>query len=180
MAKNIPTRRRIFVGCEGASERSYVRWLQGLADQRQKHLFFDPYDLGGGDPLSIVQNGEKKLKEQERKKGKYALKAILLDSDRIGVDAGRDDLMHQIIGRVGFALLIQYEIHEALLLRHFQGCHKLRPKKSRTEARLLKEWPNYEKPADAISLRQKIDFDGLLRMLSVEDSFSTFLGQLLI
>ncbi|RYF19185.1 MAG: hypothetical protein EOO77_10495 [Oxalobacteraceae bacterium] len=126
-----------------------------------------------------MEHAEKKLKEQERRKGKYAFKAVLLDSDRMGIDANRDALMSQIIGRVGFTLLDQHEIHEAILLRHFDGCHLLRPRKAQTEKRLLREWPDYEKPADAISLRQNLDFDGLLRMLSVEKKFDRFLGPLL-
>jgi hypothetical protein len=167
------------VGCEGASERSYVRWLQGLADDRQKHLFFDPYDLGGGDPLSIVEHAEKKLREQERRKGKYAFKAVILDSDRLGADLSRDQTMRQIIQRAGFSFLDQHEIHEAILLRHFPNCQTLRPRKGSTETRLKREWPTYEKPEDAISLRQKLDFDGFLRMLSVEQGFDQFLGPLL-
>ncbi len=179
MAKSVPLRKRIFFGCEGASERSYVRWLQTLSDNRGKHLSLDGFDLGGGDPLSIVQNAVKKLREQELRKGKYAAKAVIFDSDCLGVNPERDAQIIPLLKTSGLTLLQQEEVHEAILLRHFIGCSKLRPRKGGTESRLKREWQNYTKPEDYLSLRDKLSFEGFRRMLDAEPEFKKFLGALI-
>jgi hypothetical protein len=54
----IPQRRRIFLGCEGESERSYSALLNQVAlEERNLHIALDVELLrpGGGDPLALVQ-----------------------------------------------------------------------------------------------------------------------------
>ena len=172
-------RRRIFFGCEGASERGYVRWLQGLADQLGKRLAFDPHIVGGGDPLAIVEESVKRLDRQTQKYGRYAAAAILLDSDRVGLSPERDALIART-SRGAAILLYQRFDHEAVLLRHFPKCERLRPPRGKSHTRLLKEWPEYKKPADALTLSKKLDLHHLKRMLKVEAEFMNFFAPLLL
>jgi hypothetical protein len=173
------TRKRIFIGCEGASERSYVRWLQRLADDLGKRLAFDAHIIGGGDPLGIVEESLKKLRAQERRYGPYRGRAILLDSDRIGQTPERDHKIPIICRGTTVALLYQRFDHEAVLLRHFKGCERLRPPRGYSLGRLRREWPDYSKPADALALSQKLQAPDLRRFLNVEADFNAFLSPLL-
>lgn len=168
-------RTRIFVGCEGASERSYVRWLQMLADQAGLWVHLDPQIAGGGDPLSIVTESISKLKAQERKKGRYRYRAILLDIDKIGESPNRDAQIAPLIAPLDITLLKQQYDHEGLLLRHFPRCHNLRPPKERSTIELRKRWPGYTKPVDAIALNHRFDHSSLENMFRGEPTFEVFL-----
>lgn len=180
MAKGIPLRKRIFIGCEGASEKSYVRWLQAIADARGKHLFLDSHDAGGGDPLAIVEASISKLRQQEKLRGKYSSKAVILDTDKIGLEPARDQQMVNIAAKSGLFIIKQEEIHEAIILRHFPNCANLKPPKAATEPRLKKEWPDYQKPADAMAYGAKLDFAAFSRMLGVEADFNSFFNKLIV
>ena len=171
-------RQRVFLGCEGESERSYGRFLQSQADARQLSLHFESFDAKGGDPLSIVEKSIKRYKADERFKTAYKFKAVLLDKDKIGQNPGRDRLIDNLLRRNGIVAVFQQWEHEALLLRHFDKCAKLRPPKGKSFSVLRKVWPEYEKPMDSISLREKLTGQHLDRALSVEIDLSAFLKQL--
>ena len=51
----VEQRRRVFVACEGESERGYVRFLSRLAEEAGLPLHFDIQICGGGSPLAIVE-----------------------------------------------------------------------------------------------------------------------------
>lgn len=171
-------RKRIFIGCEGASERSYVRWLQGRADELGKSLHFDAHIVGGGDPLGIVEESASRLAGQTRKFGKYAAAAVLLDSDRLGQAPQRDAKIASI-ARGKLALLFQEADHEAFLLRHFPKCKNLRPPPGKSIVRLRREWPTYKKPADALELARVLGLDDLRQVCTVEREFDRFLSALI-
>lgn len=167
-------RKRIFFGCEGASERSYIRWLQARTDELGKNLALDPHIVGGGDPLAIVEQSVKKLRIETRKRGPYKAAAILLDSDRPGQSPERDALIPRACSSAAVLLYQRFD-HEAVLLRHFPKCERLRPPRGQSLNRLLQVWPDYKKPADALSLSKRLGIDDLGRMLKVEKEISDFL-----
>ena len=171
-------RKRIFVGCEGDSERSYARWLQRRADELGLALHFDPWVAGGGDPLAVVTNSIAKMRERSAKQGPYGAAGVLFDTDKLGNSRDRDVQIPRLARQARIALLAQSYEHEAVLLRHFAGCHTLRPPAGRSLDRLKRVWPEYKKPADSIELEEQIDLDGLRRMLRVEPHFDRFLGRL--
>ena len=173
-------RTRIFVGCEGASERSYIRWLQALADEQNKSVHFDPHIAGGGDPLSVVEQSLTKMKAQERKTRKYKHRAILFDTDKIGQSPQRDAQIPVRLKGQNISLLSQEFDHEALLLRHFKNCHTLRPPKKRSLVELKKRWPEYDKPADSLELGKRLSLADFERMLGVEPAFNDFFRTLVI
>lgn len=171
-------RTRVFIGCEGASERSYIRWIQDLANERGLGLHLDAQIANGGDPLAIVQVSAKTLKKRQRAHGKYQASAVLLDSDRLGVSPQRDQQIASVAERSGLEVIWQEYDHEALLLRHFDGCRTLRPPRGQSQARLRQEWPQYSKPADATSLGERFQLSDLIEVFAVEPELRAFFARL--
>lgn len=169
-------RKRVFVGCEGDSERSYVRWLQRRSDELDLHLHFDGWPAHGGDPLAIVISSIAKMRERSARHGPYTAAAVLFDADKLGITPARDKQIPRLTRQANMAVLAQTFDHEAILLRHFQGCKTLRPPAGKSLPRLRREWPEYSKPADALQLEARIDLAGLFRMISVEPAFARFLS----
>lgn len=131
-------RKRVFVGCEGDSERSYCRWLQRRADEIGLVIHFDAYVIGGGDPLAVVQGSASKLNERNKLHGAYAKAGVIFDTDKLGITPSRDAKIQRVCKRNGLFQLRQIYEHEALLLRHFVDCENLKPPAGQGEARLLK------------------------------------------
>jgi len=171
----ISQRTRIFVGCEGASERSYVKWIQDMADGVGLRLHFDPQIAGGGDPLAVVEESISALRKRESLQGKFARKAVLLDKDRIGQSPGRDQRIGPLVARHGLVLIYQEWEHEALLLRHYLPSRNLRPPAGASLPLLRVHWPNYSKPADALDLRRRLLLENLNTAISVEPDLRSFL-----
>lgn len=171
-------RRRVFVGCEGPSERSYSRWLQAQCDRTGLHIHLDTHLAGGGDPLAIVEASISAMRRKERALGRYQLKIVLLDSDKLGRDPRRDALIAPRAARAGVRLLYQEWEHEALLLRHFPRHGDKRPPAGQGERALRRVWRTYRKPADALELNQKLDASALHRAMAVEIELARFLQEL--
>jgi hypothetical protein len=173
----LPQRERIFIGCEGASERSFVRWLQSEADKLGKIILFDPMIAGGGDPLAILIESIKHLKIREKSRGPYDARSVILDSDKIGISPSRDVQIAPLAERNGIKVLYQEYDHEAVLLRHFAGRETHRPPAGGVSTTRLRTcWPEYEKPADAMEISRRLSLADFLRFLSVEEDFRDFFG----
>jgi hypothetical protein len=59
----IPQRRRIFLGCEGESERAYGALVGRLLEKRRRDRHLDVVLLrpGGGDPLALLELAIKRI-----------------------------------------------------------------------------------------------------------------------
>ena len=125
----IPVRRRIFLGCEGESEQGYGALLARLAEEAGLHLALQPVLLrpGGGDPLDLVSLAVDLSQRAEIKRGAFAVKAVLLDRDKLGLSPARDQRLYPVAAAHGLQLIWQDPAHEAFLLRHLDGCRQLRP-----------------------------------------------------
>ncbi|MGH7814609.1 MAG: RloB domain-containing protein [Candidatus Binataceae bacterium] len=178
----IPQRRPVFLGCEGESERAYGTLISKLRDDcsRDVHLEVVLLRPGGGDPLSLVELACRKIVENERKRDRrFAVRAILLDKDRFGEKPERDRLIAPLAARYRLRLIWQEPCHEALLLRHFEGCQTLRPSSPALAAQeLRKHWPDYEKGMSAARLERRIVVESILRAASVERQLKEFLGDI--
>ena len=89
--RRVPPRTIIFIGCEGKSERAFVRFLTHLCQEAGLHLHLDARPGNGGDSVSVVREARRHLeKHPDRKSIKDSF--VLLDRDRIDQDvkAGRD------------------------------------------------------------------------------------------
>ena len=174
----IPVRRRIFLGCEGESEQAYGALLARLADNSGLHLAFRAELLrpGGGDPLALVSLAADLCHRAELKRGSFAIKAILLDSDKLGLTPERDRELYPIANVNGFRLIWQNPTHEAFLLRHLPGCHALRPPTPAiSSTQLRQQWAEYEKPMSALRLSTRIGIEELRAAGDAEESLRGFL-----
>lgn len=175
--KNIHQRHRVFVGCEGESERSYVALLQHLMGLEARHHLV-PELLNGGDHLANIESVQKKLrKHQEQGRGKFVAKYVMLDSDLRGQNPRRDADCDKLARELGLRLIWQDPCHEALLLRHLDKCSMRRPPTSADSFDQLRaEWPGYEKNFGRDRLSVRIDSAALERIRNVEFE----LGELLV
>jgi hypothetical protein len=178
----IPPRRRIFVGCEGESERGYATFLsQRLREQYDLHIAMNTEVLrpGGGDPLALVQLAVQKIARNERNHGPYQLKAIQLDSDRLGADPARDRQMRELAAQENVRLIFQEPCHEGFLLRHLEGCAQHRPPTAAIAVEALRrEWPAYQKAMAAREIAQRISDAGIWQAYEVEQELREFLTDL--
>jgi hypothetical protein len=174
----IPPRRRIFLGCEGPSEHAYGSLLSRLARDRQDiHVHIDVVHLNpeAGDPLALIDRASQEISRRERSGVPYAVKALLLDDDKMGQTAERDVHVPVRAAEGNVLLIWQRPVHEAFLLRHLEGCEALRPPKNRCLALLQRQWPAYSKPMTANKLAERITLVGIRRACTVEHGLEAFL-----
>src|SRR5271163_2170925 len=125
----IPQRRRVFLGCEGESERGYGALVNRLLETRRQDVHLDIALLkpGGGDPLALIELAVRRITEGERKReSPYVHRAVLLDADRRGQSPARDARIPALAATARLRIIWQEPCHEALLLRHLDGCWSLR------------------------------------------------------
>lgn len=172
-------RKRIFVGCEGESERSYIALLQRLLGVNAAYHLITVV-LNGGDPLATVDSAKKALRrEAQRGRGEFLEKYILLDEDTVGHTQTRDRQVQRAAREEGFRLIWQRPCHEALLLRHLPRCQRRRPQStSLALAALQREWPTYRKNCAAAELAERIDLEGVQRAAKVEEELFSLLSTL--
>jgi hypothetical protein len=154
--------------------------LSRIADEHGLHLAPQIVLLrpGGGDPLALVQLAIAKIREDERKRGSFSIKAVLLDQDKLGQTPERDQVLYVEAARSNLQLIWQGPCHEALLLRHLPGCQNLRPATTLlAQQELMRRWPEYRKPMSAIRLASRIGFDEVTAACGAEPSLCDFLRQ---
>jgi len=178
----IPQRRRVYLGCEGESERSYGALISRLLENRRHdmHLHLDLLRPGGGDPLALIELAQKRAAAGERKsESPYVRRAVLMDADRLGQSPPRDAQMLLIAQAAHIQIIWQRPCHEALLLRHLEGCQHLRPPTPmQALADLRQHWREYVKGMAAIQLSDRIDHAALRRALQVEPELADFLASI--
>ncbi|WP_019831140.1 RloB domain-containing protein [Sphingomonas sp. PR090111-T3T-6A] len=174
----VAQRRRLFVGCEGESEQAYVALLSRLAEAQRLSVHLDAVLLrpGGGDPLGLVELAVKKAAERERKHGRFDARFVLLDNDRLGAAPARDARIDPAIAQAHLQLIWQHTCHEALLLRHLEGCTQLRPASTQLAiAALEARWPTYRKGMAAARLADRIELAAIERVSQVEPGLAALL-----
>ena len=178
----IPQRRRIFLGCEGESERGYGALIGRLLESQRRdvHLQVVLLKPGGGDPLALIEQARKRILEGDRKsESPYVHRAALIDGDRLGQAPLRDAQIAPIAQAARIRVIWQTPCHEALLLRHLDGCQQLRPPTSpQALAELRQRWPEYVKGMPAFRLADRIDDAAIRRALQVETELAGFLADL--
>ncbi len=174
-----PQRRPVFLGCEGESERGYGRLLGRLREELRSdlHLAATLLRPGGGDPLALVELACQKIAHDESNRQiRYSIRAILLDSDTLGQDQQRDERMFRLAHKESLRLIWQEPYHEALLLRHLDGCQTLRPQSSAAAlTELTRRWPDYTKGSSADQLLRRIGIQQIATAASVEPELRDFL-----
>ena len=170
------TRKRVFVACEGESERGYAGFLLGIADETGLSLHFDLQICRGGDHLAIVETAMDRMTRQARQHGPFWKKAIFLDSDRRGDKTERTRQADRMIVQSGLLPIWSDPCLEALILRHFPGCEHLRPPTSnRAHQELSRRWPDYAKPVSRSALRAKFEMSHVQRAAGTNPDLFVFL-----
>jgi hypothetical protein len=171
-------RRRVFIGCEGDSEVSYIGLVRRIVDDVHRKVYLDaqPLQPGGGDPLDLVRRAEETITKIERNREPYDEKYLLIDRDLLDRSPERDQQMQAILDRIGTRIIWQDPAHEALILRHLPGCAMRRPATAQIAMQqLLQQWPEYEKPMSARQLANRINLEALRQAAEVENELRAFL-----
>lgn len=174
----IPPRRRIFLGCEGESERGYAALLSRLVEARHQRTHLEGVLLrpGGGDPLALVELAIDLARRKAGRDTPWAAKAILLDTDTLGRAPDRDATARRRAAVEGFRLIWQTPCHEGLLLRHLAETQALRPANPQVaQAELLRRWPDYRKGMAAVRLAGRITEDDVRRAAAGNEDLAVFL-----
>ena len=167
----IPERKLAFVGCEGDSELAYVALLNDIATARGLHIRFQAEALnpGAGDHCALIERAATRLLHRKRQGTRYVATAVLLDRDQWGVSPERDTRSTAIAGKQRLLLLWQRPNHEAVLLRHLDGCQALQPPAAASLTELRRRWPEYDKAGiTAAMLGRRIGYQQVLQACTVE------------
>lgn len=172
-----PQKSRIFVGCEGASERSYAAWLQILCNERNVSVHLDIHDLGqAGSPIAAFERAGKIISREQKNKDKYSHKIILIDTDWLAETQQKTQCEEQA-RRLGLIIIWQHPCHEAFLLRHFLGCEHDQPATTAESISRLKQlWPDYKKNTSAHKIQQRLTIEGALSVAQNLPQFRDFLN----
>jgi hypothetical protein len=173
----IKQRRRVLLGCEGDSERSYGNLLSTLLEDRHQDVHLDVVLFRGGDPLKLVERADEHISENSRKGfSSYSSLWLLLDSDRCDEDKDRHKQAVQLSASIDLTLIWQNPCHEAFLLRHIDGCDKIRPKTcAESQTKLTNEWKNYQKGMSTRRLEGLLKREDIMRAAAVEKDLCALL-----
>ncbi len=169
----VPLRRVIFIGVEGKSDRTFVRFLQNCCDEKGLHLHLN-VGLGyGGDSVVVIEEAARYLNRHFERRD-ISDKLVLLDSDRINQDkqAGRD--AQSVASKEKLKLIFLHPNLEGLLLRLHEG-YESRRIGNNAETELKKVWPEYSKQLTADQLRQRFDLSDLQRAAQYDDELKRLL-----
>lgn len=170
----IPQKQRIFVGCEGQSEQSYVRLLSEYA-KADMHLDAVLLQPGGGDAGALLEKACSKYRERQKLYGPYVDAFLLLDKDKLGNNSVQD-LERQAL-KIGIILIWQDPSHEAFLLRHFPGCQYRQPADSASALHSLRQqFPTYDKGIPARQLQSRISLEMVRAAAGVTAGFDRLLA----
>lgn len=174
----IQRKKPVYLGCEGESEVAYGQVLNDLlrANALPVHLHVEVLAPGAGDPLARVKRAVQRIAEYERRRARFRLKAILMDSDQATRGPKRAADAKRLAAQHDIALIWQDPCHEALLLRHMPNCSNHRPPDCRVAQQALKRvWPEYEKPMARAQLAKRINLDAIRQVAGVEPELNAFL-----
>ena len=160
--RTVPKRRRIFVGAEGESERSFAKWLSDLCEKVGLHVHLDIRVCGGGDGFNVVEYSVEQYR-QRKHHGPYSAALVVLDADRIEEDRshGRDPLT--ALGNEKLRLIFLKPNIEGLLCRLHRGHESRFGSASEAKGLLQRLWPEYAKPTSAEMLGRRFELGDLRR-----------------
>ena len=164
----VAKRRRIFVGVEGESERSFVAWLQRLCDTKARRLYLDIFVAGGGDCKEIASRSVGECRRRNAALTPYSARIVLLDSDRLKDDVRNDRDPAPVAEKEEIDLVFLNPNLEGLLLRLCPKQETRRPTSKNAIKGLKRYWSDYAKPPSADDLSDRFN-DGDLRRVAKHD-----------
>lgn len=162
----IKARTLFFLGCEGASEMTYGKFIERLARKKGLHVTMPPYDCKGGDPEVIANKSIEESIRVDNSGHPSKAKFLLLDSDRLdGMNRNDVVALKKLLKSNNFITIWQKFDHEGFLLRHFSGHENDCPPRGHTLEALKKVWPKYEKGSmDIEDYQKRITLDDVKRV----------------
>ena len=176
--RSILQRKRIFIGGEGESEQSFIKWLYDLSNQECLHVHLHCQPLGGGGYRTMLDRAVCARRREERDRTKFKSSVLLVDGDRAarGDDGWTIDQLKQEASKQRFAVCVQNPNFEGLLIRMLTpGREKLQLEPVDVQRQLRALWPDYQKAADAQMLESKFSLNDLLRVASVDQALKSLL-----
>jgi hypothetical protein len=169
-------KKRVFVGCEGKCEYTYGAFLSTYIDSVRDDRHLDRHNLGGGDPLALIEAAIGIIDREEEKYGAYLHKVIFMDSDLLGRSAERDKRFRSLVASKNIQIVWQKPCFEALILRHLPKCHTKQPTSTKVAmSSLQRDWKTYSKQILAQDLLDRVDFSTFPQIRSVEPDLDAFL-----
>lgn len=163
--KIIIQRKRIYLAAEGEGEQSFIHFLQQICVKTNIHVHLDCDVLNGGGYKTMLERAITYRSRKEKYKGKAKKSILVVDTDRADKkdDGWSLETLAKEANKKRFAICLQKPNLEGLLLRMLPGNEQLSPNASSAHKQLLKEWKNYQKPADGRTLMNKFSFEDLKR-----------------
>ena len=175
-AHHRPERKPIFVGCEGASEVSYIAFISDLAKTARLPVSIKPVALREGDPLTRVEKAIRLINDNRKKRIDYAERFILMDSDQIALAPDRAEQAKLLAIENRISIIWQDPCHEALLLRHFAGhATKLPGTAAASTKQLIKQWPGYKKAMSKRDIAKLLTLESVSHAAAGQQELKSFL-----
>ncbi len=163
-------RKTIFVVCEGASERGYMRGLNRLLPLVAPScpVAITTYDARGGSAIAVIESGLREIARLRRNGERFDATFALLDEPAA---VGELEIAKHKAAKVALRPIWQPRSHEVFLLSHFPPAARPRT--------IAHAWPGYAKGQDAIFYERKLTlelYDSARRANVGFDEFLAFCG----
>jgi len=171
----IAERKRIFCPGEGQGEQSFIKFIYHYAIQYGLNIHLESANLGGGGYSKMLKKAISSLAIKEGRNSEPAI--LLVDGDRTKHEDGwsQDDLRKNA-NENNIDVCFQHPKQEGLYLRMLPGNHGLQPATaSIVRDRLKKQWPEYDKPADANTLIKKFTIEDVKRIAKLDSDIKFLL-----
>ncbi len=163
-SKSWPERQRVFIGCEGDSERGYGRLLSDLLKEEKLpfHIDTQPFPRSGGNPLMLMRLAKERIEKQiSLGKPPYIAHAVFFDIH----SATKAQIIqaNKIAEKENIISVWQEPCYEGLLLLHTGArTKKLPTSPAEAKHRLVKQWGHYEKGMSAMQLSKHIGLQDII------------------
>ena len=139
----VEPRRVIFIGTEGRSDRSFVRFLRHCCDEVGLHVHLRVEPGSGGGSVAVVRAAARSLKRLARKD--ISAKLVLLDRDRVTQNEKEGHDAQAEASKAHLEIIFQKPNLEGVLLRLHEGHESRQVQASDTKRELQKLWRDYDK-----------------------------------
>jgi hypothetical protein len=176
MTREIKIRKRFFLGGEGSTEQSLVKWYQNLCDQKELHVHLEYSSLFGGGYNKMLRE-MLRLRERKQSLGTLEQSILLVDEDRSlnNDDPWSVEKLKEEAEKKNIKVCVHQPKIEGFFLRLFPRNEQLKPSAQEVEKLLVKIWPNYTKNINANELSKKFTFEDLLRVAKYDSDVSNLL-----
>ncbi len=170
-----PKRKRYFVAVEGESERSFIKWIWGIADRRGLSLHLDVHLIGGGGFSSLVKEAQRLKAAAARKGTPFKDAFLVVDSDRSDTGDWPTERVRFVSQQFGLTVCFQHPNHEGVLIRMIEGNETSNFSASSIDHQIRTVWPNYQKGQNAEKIARRYSADDLIRMAKHDEDWKKLL-----